>query len=172
MARAHLALLPELAHVEVWGRNVDAAEALVETLRDEGVDAEVALALRAAVERADIVSCATTAREPLVHGAWLAPGQHLDLVGAYRRDMREVDDVAVMRSRVVVDTHAGALAEAGDLLQPIERGLITRAHVVAELAQVLRGEARGRLAPGDITLFKSVGTALEDLAAARLVAQS
>jgi len=170
MARAHLSLQLALAHVQVWGRNAEAAEALVETLRDEGFDAEVALALRAAVERADIVSCATTSREPLVHGAWLAPGQHLDLVGAYRRDMREVDAAAVVRSRVVVDTHAGALAEAGDLLQPIEHGLITRAHVVAELAQVLRGEVRGRVSADDITLFKSVGTALEDLAAARLVA--
>jgi ornithine cyclodeaminase/alanine dehydrogenase-like protein (mu-crystallin family) len=171
MARAHLSLQPGLTHLQVWGRNVDAAEALVETLRDEGFDAEVALALRAAVGRADIISCATTAHEPLVHGAWLTPGQHLDLVGAYRREMREVDDATVLRARVVVDTLAGALAEAGDLLQPIERGLITRAHVVAELAQVLRGEVRGRVAAGDITLFKSVGTALEDLAAARLVAE-
>ena len=170
MARAHLALQPGLAHVDVWGRNVDAAEVLVETLRDEGFDAEVAPVLRAAVERADIVTCATTSREPLVQGAWLAPGQHLDLVGAYRRDMREVDDAAVVRARVVVDTHAGALAEAGDLLQPIERGRITRAHVAGELAQVLRGEVRGRVTADDITLFKSVGTALEDLAAARLVA--
>jgi ornithine cyclodeaminase len=172
MARAHLALQPGLAHVEVWGRNVDAAEEIVETLRDEGFDAEVAQALHAAVERADIISCATTAHEPLVHGAWLMPGQHLDLVGAFRRDMREVDDAAVLRARVVVDTYAGALAEAGDLLQPIERGLITRAHVAAELAQVLRGEVRGRAAALDITLFKSVGTALEDLAAARLVASA
>jgi len=171
MARAHLALQPGLAHVEVCGRNVEAAEELVEALRDEGFDAEVAQVLRAAVERADIVSCATTSREPLVHGAWLAPGQHLDLVGAFRRDMREVDDAAVVRSRVVVDTHAGALAEAGDLVQPIERGLITRAHIAGELAQVLRGEVRGRVTADDITLFKSVGTALEDLAAARLVAE-
>ena len=170
MARAHVALQAELAHVEVWGRNAESAEAVVEQLQDDGIDAEVALDLRAAVARADIVSCATTSSEPLLRGDWLVPGQHLDLVGAFRRDMREVDDDAIVRSRIVVDTYAGALAEAGDLVQPIERGVIAREQVVAELAQVLRGEVRGRTAPGDITLFKSVGSALEELAAARLVA--
>jgi len=121
------------------------------------------------VERADLITCATTSREPLIRGAWLRAGTHVDLVGGFRRDMREADDDAVERSRVFVDTYAGALSEAGDLTQPIERGVITREHVIAELAQVLRGEARGRQAPRDITLFKSVGTALEDLAAASLV---
>jgi ornithine cyclodeaminase len=170
MAQAHVALQPELAHVEVWGRNADAAEDVVEALREEGIDAEVALDLHAAVRVADLISCATTSREPLVRGAWLREGTHLDLVGGFRRDMREADDVAIVRSRVVVDTYAGALSEAGDLTQPMERGLIAREHVVGELAQLLRGEVRGRTRPEDITLFKSVGTALEDLAAARLVA--
>jgi ornithine cyclodeaminase len=104
-----------------------------------------------------------------VQGAWLRPGTHLDLVGGFRRDMREVDDEAVRRARAVVDTYAGALAEAGDLTQPIERGVIDRAHVRAELAELVADPARGRTAPSDITLFKSVGTALEDLAAARCV---
>lgn len=169
MARAHVALNPELVHVAVWGRNADAAEDVVEILRDEGIDAEVAEDLRAAVQAAELISCATTSREPLVQGAWLAPGTHLDLVGSFRRDMREADDAAVARARIVVDTYAGALAEAGDLVQPLEAGVIERGQVLAELAEVLRGEQRGRLAPGDITLFKSVGSALEDLAAARLV---
>jgi alanine dehydrogenase len=170
LARAHVALQPDLVQVHVWGRDVDKAEDVVETLRDEGIDAEVAIDLRAAVESADVISCATTSREPLVMGAWLQPGAHLDLVGGFRRDMREVDDAAVLRSRVFVDTYAGALAEAGDLTQPIERGVITRGHVLGELAQLLRGEVRARVADTDITLFKSVGTALEDLAAAVLVA--
>lgn len=172
MARAHVALNPELVHVAVWGRNPDAAEDVVEALRDEGIDAEVALDLHAASGVAELISCATTSTEPLVHGAWLHPGTHLDLVGGFRRDMREADDVAVARARIVVDTYAGALAEAGDLVQPIERGVIAREQVVAELGELLRGERQGRLAPGDITLFKSVGTALEDLAAARLVLDS
>jgi alanine dehydrogenase len=169
MARAHVALNPELVHVGVWGRNADAAEDVVETLRDEGIDAEVAEDLRAAVQSAEVICCATTSREPLVRGAWLQPGAHLDLVGGFRCDMREADDAAVARARIVVDTYAGALAEAGDLVQPLEAGVIAREQVLAELAEVLRGEKRGRLAPGDITLFKSVGSALEDLAAARLV---
>ena len=169
LAQAHVALQPALVHVEVWGRNADAAEDVVEALREEGIDAEVALDLRAAAERADLITCATTSREPLLHGAWLRPGTHVDLVGGFRRDMREADDEAIVRSRVVVDTYAGALAEAGDLTQPIGHGLMTREHVVAELAQLLRGEALGRVTPQDVTLFKSVGTALEDLAAARLV---
>jgi alanine dehydrogenase len=90
-------------------------------------------------------------------------------VGGFRRDMREVDDAAIACARIVIDTYAGALAEAGDLVQPLEAGVITRERIVGELAQLLRGEVRGRLAPEDVTLFKSVGTALEDLAAARLV---
>ncbi len=169
LAQAHVALQPDLAHVEVWGRNADAAEDVVEALREEGIDAEVAFDLRAAVERADILTCATTSREPLIHGAWLREGTHLDLVGGFRRDMREADDEAILRSRVVVDTYAGVLSEAGDLTQPIARGVITREHVVGELAQVLRGEVQGRMHADEITLFKSVGTALEDLAAATLI---
>jgi ornithine cyclodeaminase/alanine dehydrogenase-like protein (mu-crystallin family) len=153
----------------VWGRNPEAAEEVVEALRDEGIDAEVALELHAAVEQADVITCATTAREPVVRGAWLREGQHLDLVGGFRRDMREADDSAVKRARLFVDTYAGALAEAGDLTQPLERGVISRADVRGELAELLRGEVVGRASAGDITLFKSVGTALEDLAAARLV---
>jgi ornithine cyclodeaminase len=169
MAQAHVALRPDLTHVDVWARNADAAEEVVETLREEGIDAEVALDLRAAVEHADVVTCATTSRQPLVHGAWLKPGTHIDLVGGFRRDMREADDAAILRARIFVDTFAGALAEAGDLTQPIERGLIAREHVRGELAQLLRGEVAGRTSADEITLFKSVGTALEDLAAARLV---
>jgi alanine dehydrogenase len=170
MAQAHVALQPDLVQVHVWGRDADKAEDVVEALRDEGIDAEVALDLRAAVQAADIVSCATTAREPLVQGAWLQDGAHLDLVGGFKPDMREADDAALQRARIVVDTYAGALAEAGDLVQPLARGVITRQHIVGELAQLLRGEVRGRVTPGDVTLFKSVGTALEDLAAAVLVA--
>ena len=166
MARAHRALQPGLREVQVWARQASAATALVRSLQEEGIDAAVAADLQAGVQWADVVSCATTSREPLVRGAWLRPGMHLDLVGAFRADMREVDDAAVVRSRVFVDTHAGALAEAGDLLQPIAHGSITAAHVVAELAELLRGEKPGRLAAGDITCFKSVGAAVEDLTAA------
>lgn len=170
MARAHLALNPSLKEVAVWGRDGARAQIMVQTLRNEGIDATVAEDLPRAVAAAQVVSCATTSHEPLVRGAWLASGTHLDLVGGFRRDMREVDDAAVARARVVVDTYAGALAEAGDLVQPIEARVVGRGHVVADLAELLRGDRPGRLHDDDVTLFKSVGTALEDLAAARLVA--
>ena len=169
MARAHAALRPSLCRIAVWGRRAEAAQALARELAGEGLPAEAAGDLEAATRSARIVCCATTSTEPLVRGEWLAPGTHLDLVGGFRRDMREVDDEAVRRSRVFVDTYAGALAEAGDLTQPLERGVIDRRHIVAELAELLRGQRGGRRSDDEITLFKSVGTALEDLAAAQRV---
>ncbi len=168
MARAHAALRPGL-RVLVWGRRADAAAALARTLAGEGLVAAAAPDLEAAVRSASIICCATTSQAPLVHGAWLAPGTHLDLVGAFTPRMREVDDAAVARARIVVDTYAGALAEAGDLVQPLASGTIVRANVLAELAELVRGAPAVRRTPEDITLFKSVGTALEDLAAAELV---
>lgn len=171
MARAHVALNPGLTRIAVWARQAPAATAVVRQLRDEGLDVQVATDLEAAVHAADLVCCATTSTVPLVRGAWLAPGTHLDLVGGFRPDMREVDDEAVARARVVVDTRAGALAEAGDLVQPIGRGVITASHVHADLAELLEG-APVRTSAQEVTLFKSVGTALEDLAAAALVVAS
>jgi alanine dehydrogenase len=169
MARAHAALRPALRQVLVWGRRPEAAAALAGTLAQEGLPARAADGLEAAVRAACIVCCATTSDRPLVQGRWLAPGTHLDLVGGFTPRMREVDDAAVAASRIVVDTYAGALAEAGDLVQPLAAGAIRREHVVAELAELLRGQCPGRTRPGEITLFKSVGTALEDLAAAQMV---
>jgi ornithine cyclodeaminase/alanine dehydrogenase-like protein (mu-crystallin family) len=125
---------------------------------------------QAAVEAADIVSCATLSRTPLVEGDWLREGQHIDLVGAYTPQMRESDDKAVSRARVYVDTRAGALKEGGDIVQPLANGTIDEDDVIADLFELARGQQTGRL-PGDatlITLFKSVGAALEDLAAAEL----
>ena len=171
MARAHLAVRPALRRVLVWGRDPGRARATVDALLADGVPAETVASLSAAAGGAAIVCCATTAREPVVRGAWLAPGTHLDLVGAFTPAMREVDDAAVSAARVVVDTYRGALAEAGDLVQPLQAGVIAREHVVAELAELVRGERAGRQSAAQITLFKSVGTALEDLAAAQLVVE-
>jgi ornithine cyclodeaminase len=153
----------------IWGRNVQHAQSLASTLREEGLPAEAAADLEHAVGDSHIVSCATTATAPVVQGAWLAPGSHLDLVGAFKRNMREVDDAAVARSRIYVDTYAGALAEAADIIEPIERGVIARDDLRGELAELVTGAASGRSDAGEITLFKSVGTAIEDLAAARLL---
>ena len=169
MVRAHFALRPALLRVQLWGRSAPRTQNLAQQLRDEGLPVEAAADLEDAVRAADIVCCATTATEPPVRGWWLAEGTHLDLVGGFTPAMREVDDHAVARSRVVVDTYAGALAEAGDLLGPLARGAIDRGRIVAELAQLVRGQRAGRTRAEEITLFKSVGSAIEDLAAAALV---
>ena len=141
---------------------------MAQGLRGEGFHAAAAADLEAAVRESDIVSCATLSRAPLVLGAWLQAGQHLDLVGGFRPTMREADDAALRRATLFVDTRAGALAEAGDVVDPMARGVITEADVVADLFDLARGTHQGRAEEGEITLFKSVGTALEDLAAATL----
>jgi len=189
MLRAHVALRPGLRQVLIWGRNPLAAQQLADELTREFAlqfaqgtlpsqpTVHSVAALPQAVAQAQIVCCATTSTVPLVLGEWLTPGTHLDLVGGFRPDMREVDDAAVQRAFVVVDTYAGALAEAGDLTQPLASGAIARTHVRAELAELLRAAQTAQTAPTArpdaqaITLFKSVGTALEDLAAARCVLQ-
>jgi len=105
----------------------------------------------------------------LVKGDWLQPGQHLDLVGGFRPHMRETDDDAVKRCRLFVDTRSGACKESGDIADPLKRGIITAEDINADLFDLCRGHHQGRDTAQEITLFKSVGTALEDLAAARLV---
>lgn len=172
LLRAHIALRPQLTRVLLWGRASGKAAALSARLREEGIDVAPVMDLEYAVRQADIVSCATTATEPVVSGAWLRPGTHLDLVGGFTRAMREADDAAVAGAQIVVDTFVGALAEAGDVIVPLERGVITRARIGAELAQLVRGERAGRTAADQVTLFKAVGTALADLAAAELVAEA
>jgi alanine dehydrogenase len=117
----------------------------------------------------DVICTCTTATEPLFDGNWLRPGTHLNLVGAFQPETREVDDVTVKRARVVVDTYDGALAEAGDLLMPIKSGAIDRSHIMADLHEIASGKTPGRIHQDDITLFKSVGCALEDLVTALLV---
>jgi len=169
LASAHYALRPALRRVFVWSRDPTQAQTAAQWLRDLGLPAQAADGLEATAREAHIISCATTATSAVVHGAWLQPGTHLDLVGGFTPAMREIDDAAAARSRIVVDTYAGALAEAGDLLAPLASGAIRRESIVAELAELVRGEKRGRTGAGEITMFKSVGTALEDLCAASLV---
>ena len=168
MAAAHCAVRP-IERVLVWGRSVEHARATAARLGADSLPAEVCADLAAGLAAADIVTCATTAREPVVRGALVRPGTHVDLVGAFTPEMRESDDELVQRAEVFVDTFAGALKEAGDLVQPIAAGAITREHVRAELADLVSGRHPGRQTGEAVTLFKSVGTALEDLCAARLV---
>ncbi len=167
LIRAHATVRP-IDKVVIWGRRIDAAQDLAARLREETFSAIAVEKLEDAVGAADIISCATLSAEPLIKGDWLTPGQHLDLVGAFKPEMREADDVAMGRAEVYVDTRAGALSEAGEVVQAIASGAIESGDIRGELAELCRGNARGRASATDITLFKSVGTALEDLAAAML----
>jgi ornithine cyclodeaminase len=164
---AHAGARP-VAQVLIWNRNPGRAEKLAASLTGRTYAVEAVADLEAAVRAADIVSCATLSSEPLVKGDWLQPGAHLDLVGAFTPAMRESDDAAVRRARVYVDTRAGALAEAGDIVQPLKSGVIAEADICGDLFDLCRGAVEGRRSAEEITLFKSVGTALEDLAAASL----
>lgn len=168
MAVAHAAVRP-LRRILVWGRAAEKARLLAERLVARGLPAAPVTDLRRSVAHADIVTCATTATSPIVHGADVRPGTHVDLVGAFTPAMRESDDDLVARASVFVDTYSGALAEGGDLVQPMRSGALARESVKAELAELCRGEKAGRTSAAEITLFKSVGTALEDLAAAEAV---
>ncbi len=164
-----LASVLALEWVLVVGRSRDRAERFCETMaRELGVPVKLAETPGQAVSQADLVTCATTSSTPVFAGADLRPGTHVDAVGAFRPETREVDTETVARARVVVDTYAGAWEEAGDVLIPIKEGAISRSSVHAELAELVTGAKPGRRGPEEITLFKSVGFALEDAAAARL----
>ncbi len=169
------ALVPEafrqvlpIEAVQVWARQASQAKALVDELRDGGFEASVASDLAAAVARADVVSCATLATAPVVQGAWLSPGSHLDLIGSFTPKMREADDACFAGARLFVDT-SEALQKSGDLLGPMSRGVFSAQDVCGNLAELCAGAVPGRSADDQRTVFKSVGTALEDLAAAALV---
>ena len=136
---------------------------------EHGLAIEPADAATVASE-SDVICTCTTAHEPLFDGGSLREGTHLNLVGAFQPNTREADEIAVKRSRVVVDTYEGALAEAGDLLIPLSSGAIDRSHIAADLHEIAAGKKPGRRSPNEITLFKSVGCALEDLVTARLIA--
>jgi ornithine cyclodeaminase len=167
LIEAHAIVRP-ISRVMVWGRDPEKAEPIVQRARSLGLEAEVADNLERAAAAADIISCATLSETALIQGAWLKPGTHLDLIGAYKTTMRESDDEAVRRATIFVDTRAGALAEAGDIVQPIRAGIISAEDIAADLADLCGGSHKGRQGENEITLFKSVGASLEDLAGAVL----
>jgi len=164
---SHAAVRP-IRSVRVWGRRFERAKAIANSLAGRHFDIEAVEDLQSAVRWADIISCATLAATPLVRGAWLRPGQHLDLIGSFTPQMREADDDAMVRAAVYVDTRAGALADSGELIHAMTAGLLSTADIRGELSELARGSVGGRSGTGQITLFKSVGCALEDLAAAEL----
>lgn len=164
LAKAHSAVRP-IKTIRIWNRTPANAEKVAADLRKDGFAAEAASDLDAELGQADIVSSATITTTPLVKGALLKAGAHIDLVGGFTPIMRESDDDAITRARIYVDTRAGATKEAGDIVQPLASGVLKPEAIVADLHELARGEKQGRQDAGEITLFKSVGAALEDLAA-------
>jgi ornithine cyclodeaminase len=167
LPEAYRAVRP-IERVTVWARAPHKAAALAEALRADGFDALAHNDLAEAVKQADIVSCATLATEPLLQGRWLAPGSHLDLIGSFTPQMREADDDCFAGACLFIDTDE-ALRKSGDLLGPLARGVIDAGTIQGTLADLCTGRLPGRQGALQRTVFKSVGTALEDLAAAMLV---
>ena len=170
LAEAYRSVLP-IEQVAVWSRKPEAAAALAARWCERGIDAQATNDLAQAVRQADIVSCATLATEPLIHGEWLQAGNHLDLIGSFTPAMREADDACFSHAQIYVDTEE-ACRKSGELLGPISRGVFSENDLGGTLAQLCRGEVAGPVWGRGRTVFKSVGTALEDLAAAVLVYES
>jgi len=157
-----------LKRIGVLGRDRDKAQRVADDARAFGLDVSAVGDLETAARSADIISCGTLSSTPLIPGEWLKPGAHLDLVGGFKPAMRETDDASIRRAQVFVDTRAGAMKEAGDIVQPLKSGVLAEDAIRAELSELVRGTRPGRMHDADITLFKSVGAALEDLAGAIL----
>jgi ornithine cyclodeaminase len=155
----------QLESVEVWDRSGAPADALASSLSAQGIPAKAVRDLQAAVRATDIVSCATLATEPILHGSWLPAGVHVDLIGSFTPQMREADDAVFAGASLFVDT-AEALQKSGELLGPMSRGVISASEVLGDLAALCADRILGRKGTHERTVFKSVGTALEDLAAA------
>jgi ornithine cyclodeaminase len=167
LIEAHASVRP-IVNVLVWGRNAEKAAKLAHRMSRRNLKVAATTDLANAVRGAHVISCATLSDRPLIEGYWLPLGVHLDLVGGFRPDMREADDDCVRRARVFVDTRAGALKEAGDIVQPIQSGVLREDDIAGDLFDLTCGTRAGRRYHDQITMFKSVGTAIEDLAAAQL----
>jgi len=160
---AHRAVRPSIDRVLIWNRSIDKAQALV----DQGIADEVVGDLEAAVGEADVISTATMSKEPLIHGAWLRPGTHLDGVGAYLPDHQEIDEAAVLRAELFVDSREAAVREGGDIVIPMNAGVIDMSHVRADLFELCQGQHPGRSGVDAITLFENGGGGHLDLMTAQ-----
>jgi ornithine cyclodeaminase/alanine dehydrogenase-like protein (mu-crystallin family) len=173
LARAHLTVLPlvrNFQRVLICGRNPSRSAEFVQQLSRELSGLTVtAVDARTCAAESDVLCTCTSNSAPLFDGRDLRPGTHLNLVGAFRPETREVDTHTILRSRVVVDTYSAAASEVGELLIPLQEGAITRNHVAADLHELVSGTKQGRRSSEEITVFKSVGCALEDLVAAELL---
>ncbi len=170
LARAHASVRP-YKRIVVWNRSAGNAEKLAAALQADGFDASATTDLDAAVPQADTITAATLSGVPLIKGALVKPGTHIDLVGAFTPQMRESDDDCIRRASIFVDTYEGATKEGGDIVQPLKAGVMSEQDIRADLHALASGKHGGRAGGDEITLFKSTGAALEDLAAAILAAE-
>ncbi|MDO6591114.1 ornithine cyclodeaminase family protein [Loktanella sp. D2R18] len=164
---AHTAVRP-LTSVTIWARRIEQAQKVAKAARTLGYDAQATDDLECATLQADIISCCTLSRAPLIKGAWVKPGTHIDLIGAFKPEMRETDSALIAMASVFADTREGVLSEGGDIVQAIREGAFGASDIKADLFDLARGDHAGRRSEDEITVFKSVGAALEDLAAAIL----
>jgi len=169
LIKAHTSVRP-IEKVLVWGRDLEKAKGVCEILGAEKFSTEPVTNLKEACKKADIISCATLSKTPILLGDFIHSGQHIDLVGAYRPDMREADNGVIQSARIFVDHYAGALKECGELLIPLNENIIQRSDVLAELSELCSSKKTGRHSSTEVTLFKSVGHAMEDLIAAQIIA--
>ena len=165
LVKAHASVRP-ITKVYVWGRNSEKSKAVCDELKDFPFSCQAVESIENVIHKADIISCATLSKMPLVFGKWLQEGQHLDLVGAYKKDMREADDEAISKSSVFIDTYQGGLKESGDIVIPLQNNIIAKEDIKADLFELCSNTKQGRTSAKEITYFKSVGHALEDLVAA------
>jgi ornithine cyclodeaminase/alanine dehydrogenase-like protein (mu-crystallin family) len=163
------AAVRQLEKISIWARNTEKMHAMVAELQAAGLPAQAAENLETAVKEADVVSCATLSETPIIKGAWVQEGTHLDMIGSHKPNTREADNEALLKSTVFVDSRMGALHETGDLAIPIAEGIFKEEQVKADITELIRGEHPGRSNEKEITFFKSAGLAVEDLAAALLV---
>ena len=174
LIQAHCAVRP-IKEVKVWGRSKEKAQLVINELENLAAMSEVSFQvvtdLDQAVTEVDLISCATMSQTPLIKGQLLTAGQHLDLVGSYRPDMREADDDCIRRCQIVVDNYKGAMKETGDIKTPLDSGLLKAEDIKADLFELCKQQVEFERKATDITMFKSVGHALEDLAAAQLIAK-
>lgn len=169
LAQAHSSVR-SYKHIEVWARNSDKAQALLDSLKEQGfTNVSLAKDLQAAIQKADVISSATLSKEPIIKGEWLKPGVHLDLIGSHTPKTREADDEVIRRSTIYADSREGALHETGELAIPIASGLLDPKDVQADLVELCKANKLARKNEEEITLFKSAGLAIEDLAAALMV---
>jgi ornithine cyclodeaminase len=172
LIRAHRAVRPSLRRVLIWNRTLERAATLVDQLLREGIEAELTNDLAAATQTADLISTCTRSNEPLIRGANLKAGTHLDLVGGYTPATREADDEAASRSRVFVDCRESAFDGVGDIAQPIANGAIRESDVLGDLYDLITERVAGRRSPTDITFFKNAGGGHLDLMTAELIIET